>query len=242
MTSELDHLKFIAGGARRICEIAPSFRNEPRLAGHSVEFPLFEAYSTDHDTEQMCGIFNSFMSAVLKQDVSPVIMTFGQVFERALGFDYRDQAKTKDYIRSERIAADENRDPMMLAKSLFYKKVTESLPPMVYIINPPSPGSPLIEGDRETAKRLWLFVEGIEVAEIAQNCVDHNVLRDKLEKQFEDNRVLAVRDYSEFLNSIANGLPRTVGIGAGVHRIHDALKSYATNQPHRSPIDFGGPV
>jgi elongation factor P--beta-lysine ligase len=92
---------------------------------------------------------------------------------------------------------------------------------VLVITEPPLPASPLTAGDEAAAARRWIYVDGVDCAEVARNEGDVDVLAHDLARQQAEDAFCVPRDYTDFLRAIAALPSPVVGVGIGVSRLVD---------------------
>ncbi len=220
VTTELSLLQFLAGGQNRCYEIGPSFRNEG-LRGESVkEFLMLEAYAVDLDLDGMIALVAELLADVLGDRRALRRVRFDDAFLNLSGVPVDDVTGLRR-LAEKHAPATVNRttDPEALARRLWEGTFRQRLEGFAAVEAIPGDGSPLIRGHGRAAERVWLNVDGVEVAEVARN--ERNVidLQKRLQQQFDNDRYAVHRDYREALTAFALGVPPCVGVGIGLGRL-----------------------
>lgn len=220
VTTELALLEAIGSGLRRCYEIGPSFRNEG-LRGQAVkEFTMLEAYAVDQTMNELVE-----RTAALIRYLDPTApalarATFDQAFAQISGIDPADE-RAVCAAAAERIPAYHSRSPDVdkLARRLWRNELRNQLRGLIAISHIPGPSSPLIAGEGRQAQRTWLYLDGVELAEISQNEVRADVLATRFDRQFADDPHPVHRLYQAALTVFENGVPPVAGVGLGVTRL-----------------------
>lgn len=221
VTTELDLLQLIGQGTRRCYEIGPSFRNEGLHGESEKEYLMLEAYASDLDMQGMLALAEDWVAAAVgRSPASFRRLSFAEAFEQIAGVSPSDPEAVVGLARAhlpEEILAGMDMDSV--ARWLWKSVVRSRLDGLVAISAIPGPASPLIAGRGCGAYRSWLYVDGIEVAEVAHNERRTDVVRERMLEQFRADACAVQRDYRQFLASLAYGLPPVVGVGAGFTRL-----------------------
>ncbi|MDX5570425.1 hypothetical protein PYK79_53985, partial [Streptomyces sp. ID05-04B] len=237
VTTELDLLRRLAEGRTRVYEIGASFRNEP-LRGDAVkEFTMLEAYAADLRLEEMTVLVAGLVARVLGDDRPPRWTTFDEAFTETSGVHPDDEAAVR------RLAAGQGTpdpagaiDPQVLVRRLWRSTFRHRLPGVALVHRIPGPASPFIAGDGRDARRVWLSVDGVELAETSANERDPDRLARRLARQFRDDPHPVHRDYRDVLETFADGVPPCVGVGLGLTRLaglHATRRRPDTTEEHR---------
>lgn len=225
VTSELELLKLISGGAQKIFEIGKSFRNERNVDKGTKEFLMLEAYSAmdsfEEFSEQFCS---SILSKAFGRQISFKKKTFAQVAEETIGMTNLSVPGVHAYVAAEmpEICA-ENYSAEALIEAVYNRKIVPLIQEPTVLTELPMNGSPLIKGEGSSAHRHWVVIHGMELAEISENEVDCANLSKKFNRQFSAEEGFIHRDYTDFLNAMNQGMPRTVGVGLGCKRLLEAI-------------------
>ncbi|GAA2117992.1 hypothetical protein GCM10009759_64860 [Kitasatospora saccharophila] len=238
VTSEIDLLATIAAGTTRCYEIGPSFRNEGQRGRPAVEFVMLEAYAADLTLPQATAYLADLVTNTTAFTAPLVHHTFDHAFAAITGIHPSDGAAVRA-LAAERIpfTAARTDDPDLLARRLWRHSVRQHLRGFTAITDIPGPASPLIAGTGRQARRVWLYADGLELAEIAANERAPHRLADAFTAQFAADRHLAHRSYQQVVDLYDSGLPPCVGFGmsvtrlAGLHPVHLPVQRRA---PHRA--------
>ncbi|MFD8718525.1 amino acid--tRNA ligase-related protein [Streptomyces sp. NPDC059629] len=220
VTTELDLLRRLAEGRTRVYEVGPSFRNES-LRGDAVkEFAMLEAYAADLRLDGMADLVARLVTDVLDETREPCWTAFDDAFAETSGVHPADEAGVL------RLAAEHARDtlsrtadPGVMVQRLWRGTFRHRLPGVALIHHIPGPGSPFIAGEDRAARRVWLSVDGVELAEISVNERDPDRLARRLAEQFRTDPYPVHRDYRDVLETFADGVPPCVGVGLGLQRL-----------------------
>ncbi|MEV6506752.1 amino acid--tRNA ligase-related protein [Streptomyces sp. NPDC051642] len=220
VTTELDLLRRLAEGRTRVYEVGPSFRNES-LRGDAVkEFAMLEAYAADLRLDGMADLVARLVTDVLDETRAPRRTAFDDAFAETSGVHPADEAGVL------RLAAEHTpdtlsrtADPGVLVQRLWRGTFRHRLPGVALIDRIPGPGSPFIAGEDRAARRVWLSVDGVELAEISVNERDPDRLARRLAEQFRTDPHPVHRDYRDVLETFADGVPPCVGVGLGLERL-----------------------
>ncbi|MFD7645676.1 amino acid--tRNA ligase-related protein [Kitasatospora sp. NPDC059795] len=220
VTSELDLLATIAAGTTRCYEIGPSFRNEGQRGRPTVEFTMLEAYAADLTLPLATAYLADLVTGITGITSPLVHRTFDHAFAAITGIDPADAPAVRA-LAAERTphTAEHTDDADRLARRLWRHSVRQHLRGFTAITDIPGPSSPLIAGTGRRAQRIWLYADGLELAEIAANERDPHRLADAFTTQFAMDRHLAHRAYQQVIDLYDSGLPPCVGFGMSVTRL-----------------------
>lgn len=228
VTTEPALLELIACGITRCYEIGPSFRNE-RLRGQKIkEFTMLEAYSVDLDRSGMLGHICGLIEAACSTVPALRCFSFDEAFEQTSGVNPSDNSAVRA-LADDRIPGFASRtgNPDLLVRRLWRNEFRSRLTGLVAITDIPGPSSPLIEGEGRAAQRTWLYLEGVEIAEISRNERRPQVLATAFARQFSADRHPVHRDYQDIVATFEAGLPPVVGVGLGLTRLAHVLHQRA---------------
>ncbi|WP_051795153.1 amino acid--tRNA ligase-related protein [Streptomyces sp. NRRL S-87] len=236
VTTELDLLRRLAEGRTRVYEIGPSFRNEPLRGAAAKEFGMLEAYAADLRLDAMAELVADLVADVLGDPRRPRWTTFDEAFADTAG------AHPDDTAALHRLAArtglpDPRRfaDPYALAQRLWRGTYRHRLPGVALVHRIPGPASPFIAGEGRSARRVWLSVDGVELAEISANERDPDRLARRLAAQFAGDPHPVHRDYGDVLETFAAGVPPCVGVGLGLTRLAELRAARRTTAQEPPP-------
>ena len=229
VTTEPALLQLLAAGLTRCYEIGPSFRNEG-LHGQPVkEFTMLEAYAIDVDRPAMLNHVTSMIAAAYPALPPLKLATFDETFEQISGIHPADSSAVRSYA-TQRIPgyAATTGDPDRLVRRLWRNELRGQLPGFVAITAVPGPASPLIEGRGRAAERTWLYLHGVEIAEISRNERRPEVLAAAFAAQFANDPHAVHRDYQTIIATFEAGLPPVVGVGLGLTRLAYIIDAQAS--------------
>ena len=219
------HLKATLGaGVPRCFQIGPCFRNEARDSLHSPEFLLLEAYAALTPLEDMRRIVQSFVSTVLygpqEADAAAPVYSYREALLRVLGLDV--ERKEDLAALEEKLRTPEQMGPLsgprIVVKAL-KKLVAPRLGGVWACTHIPTGASPLTAESSDRSTRVWVFAEGISVADIAWESTNLEETRARLGRQLLIDRPDAVRDYRKLIEILAGGLPPSSGTGISLSRL-----------------------
>ncbi|MER6396081.1 amino acid--tRNA ligase-related protein [Kitasatospora sp. NPDC001603] len=222
VTTELDLLAVIAAGTTRCYEIGPSFRNEGQRGRSAVEFVMLEAYAADLTLDQATVYLADLVTATTGIAAPLARRTFDDAFAEITGIHPADTTAVRA-LAAERTpyTAEHTDEPDRLARRLWRHSVRQHLRGLTAITHIPGPASPLIAGTGRRAHRVWLYADGLELAEIAANERDPARLAAAFATQFTADRHLAHRTYQQVIDLFDSALPPCVGFGMSVTRLAD---------------------
>jgi elongation factor P--beta-lysine ligase len=224
VTTEPALLELIACGITRCYEIGPSFRNE-RLRGQKIkEFTMLEAYSVDLDRSGMLGHICGLIEAACLTVPALRCFSFDDAFEQTSGVNPSDNSAVRA-LADDRIPdfASRTGNKDLLVRRLWRNELRSRLTGLVAITDIPGPSSPLIEGEGRSAQRTWLYLDGVEIAEISRNERRPQVLATAFARQFSADRHPVHRDYQGVVAMFEAGMPPVVGVGLGLTRLAEVL-------------------
>jgi lysyl-tRNA synthetase class II len=227
VTSELALKSVLAAGVPRCYEVGSMFRNEGQDRRHLSDFSLLEAYAAFMSVESMCDIVTQLLRDVagISGEESPVrrISARDAILEM-----FECDIDTREGLAAAAKLA--NRQPPLTTadEAATVYKVLES------ILIPTSDGillldglpvgiSPLIASEGRHHLRVWVAVNGVFVADVAQEEVSLPAVKAALAAQFETDPHPVKRDYSAFLEVLAGGLPPCAGLGLGISALVKAV-------------------
>jgi lysyl-tRNA synthetase, class II len=154
-------------------------------------------------------------------------VTYGELFERALGFPMFDEAKVREKARADHIENAEKLDHWLLVSELFDRHVEQTIDPArpTFVMDFPAAISPLTrphEDNPALSYRWELFIADMEFANSYTELNDPDVQRAKFTEQLAgaDEEVQTFRALDEdFLHALLVGMPPAGGLGVGIDRI-----------------------
>lgn len=231
VTTEPALLELIAAGHTRCYEIGPSFRNEG-LRGQPVkEFTMLEAYAADLDQPALLEHVSRLITAVYPEAPTLRHATFDDAF-RLLSGTHPDDISGVRILAAARIPeyAARTDDPDLLARRVWRNHLRSQLTGFVAITAIPGPSSPLIEGAGRAAARTWVYLHGVEIAEISRNERRPDVLATAFAQQFAHDPHPVHRDYQQIIDTFEAGLPPVVGVGLGLARLAHVIDRHRAHQ------------
>ncbi|WP_198044151.1 amino acid--tRNA ligase-related protein [Actinoalloteichus sp. GBA129-24] len=240
VTTELALLEVIASGRSRCYEIGPSFRNEGLRGQSAKEFLMFEAYSADLDRDGMVDCMLELIRTVAAYPAPVRRMSFDEAFLEVCGVDPQDvvalSALAAEHIP---ITASRTGDPDILARRLWRTALRARLPGLVALDAIPGPASPLIAGTGRAAARVWLYAQGVELAEISRNECDPRKLAEAFRHQFASDPHAVHRDCRQVVALFEGGVPPCVGVGMSISRLAQLTRDTApklTDSPYQQEL------
>jgi lysyl-tRNA synthetase, class II len=246
---ELYLKRLLVGGMRRVFEINRNFRNEGVDRSHNPEFTAMEAYEAFGDYHSMLEMVESLvhhvacsMAGVAEGGAGPTLpfgelqidyrkpferVTYGDLFQRALGFDMRDESRVCQAAEAMHIEKVAQVDHWLLVNELFERKAEALINPSrpTFVLDYPSAISPLTRPSRaqpELAERWDLFIGGMEVGPAYTELNDPDIQLAKFTEQLKgaDDEESTFRSLDlDFVESLRVGMPPAGGMGLGVDRL-----------------------
>jgi lysyl-tRNA synthetase, class II len=245
---ELYLKRLLVGGLPRVYEINRNFRNEGVDRSHNPEFTMMETYEAFGDCWSMLELTEAVvhetaaMIAGLQQkggfrlpfgdlevDYSRPFarISYGDLFEKNLGFPMTDRANVLDKAKSDHVENGDKLDHWLLVSELFERhaehKVDGSKP--TFVTDFPSAISPLTRphADRPELSYRWeLFIAGMEMANAYTELNDPDVQLAKFTEQLRgsDEEAQTFRTLDEdFIHALRVGMPPAGGMGLGLDRL-----------------------
>ncbi len=155
------------------------------------------------------------------------VVTYGELFERAMGFDMFDREKTRAKAKQEHLENADRLDHWLLVSELFDRYGEAEIDPSkpTFVKDFPAAISPLTrphEENPELSYRWELFIAGMELANSYTELNDPEVQLQKFTEQLAgaDEEVQTFRALDEdFLHALRVGMPPAGGLGVGIDRI-----------------------
>ncbi len=236
VTTELALLEAIAAGTSRCYEIGPSFRNEGLHGQPAKEFLMLEAYAVDLDLPGMADYLVSLIREVTAYPGELRSVSFDEAFREVSGVDPSDVPAVRALsARRIPVTAARTDDPDILVRRLWRNGLRRGLQGLVAIEAIPGPSSPLIAGTGRAAERVWLYVDGIEFAEVSRNECDPGRLSERFQRQFAQDQHRVHRDYRQVIGIFESGVPPCVGIGLSIARLAQLACQFAVLPTVPSP-------
>ena len=249
---ELYLKRLLVGGLPKVFEINRNFRNEGIDKSHNPEFTALEAYQAFGDYATMLDLIERLVHNCAAQALArswhpraepgPVLpwgdlridysrpftrVTFGELFDRALGFSMHDAPKVRAAAVAHHIAAAATADPWLLVNELFERKAEALIDPCkpTFVLDYPSAVSPLTRPSRanpDLAERWDLFIAGMEIGPSYTELNDPDIQLAKFTQQLagadEEASVFRTLD-EDFVHALRVGMPPAGGVGLGIDRL-----------------------
>ncbi|HRP62174.1 MAG TPA: lysine--tRNA ligase [Phycisphaerales bacterium] len=248
---ELYLKRLLVGGMPRVYEINRNFRNEGIDRQHNPEFTMMEVYEAFGDYETMRELTESLIHELaqstqkLSREPQAVGLslpfgdrmidysrpfakvTYGELFEKALGFSMFDRDQVRAKAKQDHIENADRLDHWLLASALFDRHAEHTIDPSkpTFVTDFPSAISPLTrphENNPELSYRWELFIAGMELANSYTELNDPDVQLAKFTEQLAgaDEEVQTFRTLDEdFIHALRVGMPPAGGLGVGIDRI-----------------------
>ncbi len=246
---ELYLKRLMVGGMRKVYEINRNFRNEGVDRSHNPEFTAMEAYEAFGDYMTMLEMVESLvhhvacaMAGCAEGGAGPVLpfgtmnidyrkpferVRYEDLFQRALGFDMRDEAKVRAAGSALHIEKAQTLDRWLLVNHLFEAKAEALIDPLrpTFVLDYPSAISPLTRpnaAEPEIAGRWDLFIAGMEIGPAYTELNDPDIQLAKFTEQLAgaDDEETTFRSLDmDFVESLRVGMPPAGGMGMGIDRL-----------------------
>ncbi len=166
-------------------------------------------------------------------------VTYGELFEKALGFPVHSAAKARaEALKRHLIPRDEidKLDDALIINELFEGVAEKTLDPArpTFITEYPAAMSPLTRpkaGDPRVAERADLFIAGMEIGPHYTELNDPDVQESKFREQLRglDVEEATFRTFDEdFIRALKVGMPPAGGMGVGIDRLVMVLTNQRT--------------
>lgn len=248
------HLKrLLVGGLPRVYEIARNFRNEGVDKTHNPEFAMVEIYEAFADYSVMREYTEGLVRELARiahaelfagesgPDGSLVIpfgdyridyakpfevVTYGELFEKALGFPMTDARRARDEAK-KRGLKHEGLDDALVINELFEEFGEKAIDPSrpTFVLDFPAAISPLTRPKPDNpalADRFELFIAGFELANAYTELNDPDIQEAKFREQLAgiDDEHSTFRTFDQdFIDALKVGMPPAGGLGIGVDRL-----------------------
>jgi len=154
-------------------------------------------------------------------------VTYGELYEAALGFSMFDERKVREKAKADDIDCADSLDHWLLVSELFDRHVEHTIDPSrpTFVMDFPAAISPLTrphEDNPDLSYRWELFIAGMELANSYTELNDPEVQRAKFTEQLAgaDDEVQTFRSLDEdFLQALHVGMPPAGGLGVGIDRV-----------------------
>lgn len=257
---ELYLKRLLVGGLSKVFEINRNFRNEGLDKQHNPEFTMLEAYQAFGDVETVMELTESLVRVCAQrvgelQGTGPALAfgdlridyekpfrrtAYGDLFERALGFDMADTGRARDEARKRKIRTTndngEEIDDAFVVNELFESFAEPTIDPSVptFITHYPSAISPLTRANVDNpvlSDRADLFIGGMEIAPNYTELNDPDVQAERFRSQLvgigDDEATFRTFD-EDFVRALRVGMPPAGGMGLGVDRLTMLLTDQRT--------------
>ncbi len=252
---ELYLKRVLVGGVPRVYEINRNFRNEGLDRQHNPEFTMLEAYEAYGDVETVMELTEHLVresarcvarergvgdtDAELRLPYGDRLIdygspfariTYGELFERGLGFSMWDTERVLDEA-ARRGIRHAGVDPIVVVNELFEGVAERLLDPSrpTFVTEYPAALSPLTRpkaGDGRLAERADLFIAHMEIAPHYTELNDPDVQEAKFREQLRggdadrdaEERTFRTFD-ADFIRALKVGMPPAGGMGLGVDRL-----------------------
>jgi lysyl-tRNA synthetase class 2 len=253
---ELYLKRLLVGGMPRVFEVSRNFRNEGLDKSHNPEFTSLEVYQAFGNYETMLELTEGLIRelaqlAANEQGIAPNAMpfgdlvidyerafdrvTYGDLFERVLGFSMGDTDKVRGACEARGLKTkSEDGTPIadiFLVNELFEAVAEPTIDPArpTFVLDYPASLSPLTRPKPGTeqdpvplADRWDLFIGGMEIGPAYTELNDPDVQAQKFREQLSgvDDEESTFRTFDEdFVNALKVGMPPAGGLGLGMDRI-----------------------
>lgn len=154
-------------------------------------------------------------------------VTYGELFERAVGFDMRDEASVRAKVTELQLAKAQGMDHWFAVNQIFEACAEPLIDPArpTFVTGYPSAISPLTRpdpADPVLAERWDIFIAGMEIGPAYTELNDPDIQLAKFTEQLAgaDDEEQAFRNLDEdFIEALRVGMPPAGGLGLGVDRI-----------------------
>jgi len=249
---ELYLKRLLVGGLPRVYEINRNFRNEGVDKQHNPEFTALEAYEAFGDCWSMLELTESMLHDLARavrgeecdvEDAASLTLPFGDIeidwsrpfarisygelFERTLGFPMDDDAKCRDRAREIGVEKADVLDHWLVVNELFERFCEEAVDPAkpTFVTDYPAAISPLTrpQEDRPHLAHRWeLIIARMEMGTAYTELNDPDVQLAKFTEQLAgiDDEESSHRTFDQdFIDALKVGMPPAGGLGLGIDRI-----------------------
>ncbi|MEK6702416.1 MAG: lysine--tRNA ligase [Planctomycetota bacterium] len=261
---ELYLKRLLVGGLPRVFEINRNFRNEGLDKQHNPEFTMLEAYVAFGNVETVMQLTEAIIREAAKVvagagtqgsvvlpfgelqiDYSRAFerVTYGSLFERAMGYAMTDFARGRADLRKkmpQHGPAIDAMDPWLVVNALFEHNAEHLIDPArpTFITDYPAAISPLTRpkaSDPTLADRADLFIGGMEIAPHYTELNDPDVQEAKFREQLRgldteksaEESTFRTMDH-DFIRALQVGMPPAGGMGLGIDRLVMILTNQRT--------------
>ena len=185
-------------------------------AKHSVE-------DQPHDADDLKLPFGDL---VIDYGSPFVVVTYGDLFEKALGFPMSDTARARDEAKSRGLKH-EGLDDALVINELFEEVAEATIDPQrpTFVTDYPAAISPLTRpyADRPDVADRWdIFIGGMEIGPAYTELNDPDIQEAKFREQLAgiDDEESTFRTFDDdFVNALRVGMPPAGGLGLGIDRL-----------------------
>ncbi len=253
---ELYLKRLLVGGMPRVFEVSRNFRNEGLDKSHNPEFTSLEVYQAFGNYETMMMLTEGLIRelaqlAASEQGISAAAMpfgdllidyersfekvTYGELFQQALGFTMGDMEKVRAACSARGMKTKgEDGTPIaeiLLVNELFEGVAESKIDPSrpTFVMDYPASLSPLTrpkpgtESDPVPLADRWdLFIGGMEIGPAYTELNDPDIQAMKFKEQLAgvDDEESTFRTFDEdFVNALKVGMPPAGGLGLGMDRL-----------------------
>jgi lysyl-tRNA synthetase class 2 len=256
---ELYLKRLLVGGMPKVFEINRNFRNEGIDRSHNPEFTAMEAYEAFGDYHSMMELVESLVHHLASETARDLghpegepprlpfgdlsieyarpfaRVSYGDLFERALGFPMEAFGQVRERARSLGIP-ESGMDDWLVVNAVFERVAEPTIDPAkpTFVLDWPAAISPLTRPRRdrpELAERWDLFIGGMEIGPAYTELNDPDLQQAKFEEQLRgaDEEAAVFRTLDEdFIEALRVGMPPAGGMGLGIDRIAMLLTDRAT--------------
>ncbi|MCA9298227.1 MAG: lysine--tRNA ligase, partial [Phycisphaerales bacterium] len=239
---ELYLKRLLVGGMSRVYELNRNFRNEGVDRSHNPEFTVLEVYEAFgdyttmlHRTEALVrhlaaevGGGGALPFGELTIDYASPFrqVTYGALFEDALGYPMTDVARARADAKERRLKHEGLAD-ILVVNELFEAVAEPMIDPErpTFVLDYPAALSPLTKAkpdDPAIAERWDLFIGGMEIGPAYTELNDPDVQLERFQQQLQglDDEESTFRTMDmDFIEALKVGMPPAGGLGLGIDRL-----------------------
>lgn len=274
---ELYLKRLLVGGMPKVYEINRNFRNEGVDKRHNPEFTAIELYEAYGDVGTVMEVSEAILREAARVAAEArgldglaipygdlVIdyarpferVTYGELFERAMGFPMDDiarvHAEAVKHGLQVKAKGGVELDHLLIVNALFEEMAEPTLDPSrpTWVMRYPAALSPLTRpcpDDPRFADRADLFVAGMEVGPHYTELNDPDIQEAKFREQLAglDDEETTFRSFDQdFIDALKVGMPPAGGMGLGIDRLVMLMAGKETIRevipfPFVRPLDRG---